>query len=300
MRASLGRCRRIVNRQCVIARTMGTEACIRLLDFTLLPGKFRAMPDRTVRLVLQYDGTRFAGWQRQPDARTVQGELERVVERLFNSPTAVTGAGRTDAGVHARGQAAHLGVADRWTTPKLRRAMNALLPADVWIADAADAPADFHARYSAVARRYTYYVGTDEASASPFRRPYEWGVRDPLDRAALDAAASALLGEHRFFGFAVRGTAPAGDEHRCTVMRAEWRERSGGLEFIIQANRFLHHMVRFLVGTMVDVASGHRSLASFTALLDAEDNRAVSPPAPAHGLFLDHVTYPPSLHSETP
>lgn len=279
---------------------MRTQPRMRLLDFTPGPGKFRAMPDRTVRLVLQYDGTRFAGWQRQPAARTVQGEIERVLEQLFEAPTAVTAAGRTDAGVHARGQVAHLPVRERWQVAKLRRAMNALLPADVWVADAADAPPGFHARYSAVARRYAYCVGTDEASASPFRRPYEWGVRAPLERRLLDAAAGALLGEHRFYGFAVRGTAPAGDEHRCTVLRADWRERTGGVEFIIEANRFLHHMVRFLVGTMVDVASGRRSLASFTALLDAGDNRAVSPPAPARGLFLDHVTYPPHPHPERP
>lgn len=258
------------------------------------------MPDRTVRLVLQYDGTHFAGWQRQPSRRTVQGELERVLERLFGGATPVTGAGRTDAGVHARGQGAHLRVRDRWTTLALRRAMNALLPHDIWIADAADAPDAFHARYSASARRYTYYVGTDEASASPFRRPYEWSVGALVDRAALDDMARALLGEHRFYGFAVRGTAPARDEHRCTVLQAAWRERSGGLEFVVEANRFLHHMVRFLVGTMVDVARGRRTVTSFTALLDAEDNRAVSAPAPAHGLFLDHVTYPPYSHLERP
>lgn len=300
MRASLGRVSRIVNRDMRTGAHLCTGTDVELLDFTLLSGKFRAMPDRTVRLVLQYDGTRFAGWQRQPDARTVQGELERALERLFNRPASITGAGRTDAGVHARGQAAHLTVGERWETAKLRRALNSLIPHDIWVAAAADAPPGFHARYSATARRYTYYVGTDEASASPFRRPYEWGVRDPLDRGALDAASAVLLGEHRFYGFAVRGTAPAGDEHRCTVTTAFWRERSGGLEFVIEANRFLHHMVRFLVGTMVDVASGRRSHASFTALLDADDNRAVSPPAPAHGLFLDHVTYPLQLHLERP
>lgn len=253
-----------------------------------------------MRLVLQYDGTRFAGWQRQPGSRTVQGELERVVERLFGAPAAVTAAGRTDAGVHARGQAAHLTAPARWEGSSLRRAMNALLPHDVWIADAAVAPDGFHARYSAIARRYIYLVGTDEASASPFRRPYEWSVLRALDRGALDESARAVLGEHRFYGFAVRGTAPAGDEHRCTVTTAEWRERDGGLSFAIEANRFLHHMVRFLVGTMVDVAAGRRSLDSLVALLHAEDNRAVSPPAPPHALFLDHVTYPPHFHLERP
>lgn len=256
------------------------------------------MPDRTVHLVLQYDGSRFAGWQRQPDQRTVQGELERVLERLFGGHTALTGAGRTDAGVHARGQSAHVKVAERWEPRALRRAMNALLPDDVWIESARLVPDDFHARFSAIARRYTYYVGTDDAADSPFRRAYEWHIRWPVDADALQEAAVAVRGEHQFYGFAVRGTAPSHDDHRCTVTRAEWRTRPGGLEFVVEANRFLHHMVRFLVGTMVDVAAGRRPVSSFLALLAASDNLEVSAPAPPHALFLDHVTYPPHFHLE--
>jgi tRNA pseudouridine38-40 synthase len=156
--------------------------------------------------------------------------------------------------------------------------------------------ADFHARYSAVARRYTYHVGTDEQADSPFRRRYEHAVRRPLDGGALDAATQRLVGDHCFRAFAVRGTAPADDDHRCTVALAQWRSHPGGLVFEIEANRFLHHMVRFLVGTLLDIAGGRRPVADMTALLSASDNSEVSPPAPAHALFLDAVTYPAELY----
>jgi tRNA pseudouridine38-40 synthase len=255
-----------------------------------------------LQLVLHYDGTGFSGWQRQPRRRTVQGVLEEALARLCSTPTAAVGSGRTDAGVHARGQAVGVRASERWTPPTLRRALNAVLPDDVWVAASHPMRDDFHARYSASARRYSYYVGTDDAAASPFRRRTEWGMGGPLDRGALDAAAARLLGEHRFFGFAVRGTAPSADDHRCRVLHAAWRDREGegegegGLVFEIEANRFLHHMVRFLVGTMIDVARGRRRLEDVDALLAAPDNSAVSPPAPAHALFLDRVHYPPDLY----
>ncbi len=186
-----------------------------------------------------------------------------------------------------------------WTPAKLRRAVNALLPDEIWVAAAHEVAPEFHARYSATARRYTYYLGTDDRAESPFRRRYEWRAPWRLDRSLLDQAASLIRGEHQFFGFAVRGTAPEHDEHRCTVTVADWRDREGGYELVIEANRFLHHMVRFLVGTMVDVASGRRSLDSFAALLDARDNADVSAPAPARGLFLDHVSYPRHLYLDS-
>jgi tRNA pseudouridine38-40 synthase len=257
------------------------------------------MPERTVQLVLHYDGSRFAGWQRQPTSVTVQGAIESVLERLFGQHLTVVGAGRTDAGVHARGQSAHVRVPETWNASKLRRALNSLLPPDVWIAQAHNVTDQFHARFSAISRRYTYQLGTDQESASPFRRRYEWRVPWRLvNEAALATVASQLLGEHRFYGFAVRGTAPASDEHRCTVTHAAWERHDGRLDFTIEANRFLHHMVRFLVGTMVDVAAGRRTLESFADLLSAHDNLAVSPPAPAHALFLEHVSYPTHFYPE--
>jgi tRNA pseudouridine38-40 synthase len=249
-------------------------------------------PTRSVQLVLHYDGSRFAGWQRQREARTVQGELESVLARLCGGPTPVVGAGRTDAGVHARGQAAGVRVAEKWTPASLRRAVNALLPDDVWVAAAFAMVPTFHARYDATARRYAYHVGLDDAARSPFRRPREWAYRHPVDRALLDAAALHLLGEHAFRAFAVKGTAPADDHHRCIVTDARWSERAGGLTFEVEANRFLHHMVRFLVGTMLDVGSGRRPLADVPRLLAAPDNTAVSAPAPPHALYLEAVRYP--------
>ena len=257
------------------------------------------MTARTVQLVLHYDGSAFAGWQRQPKERTVQGELERVLTRLTGSHVAALGAGRTDAGVHARGQAVGVRVPERWSAANLRRALNALLPRDIWIATSHEMRPEFHARYSAVALRYSYYAGTDEEARSPFRRHVEWPYARAIDRATLDRQTNAIIGDHCFVAFAVRGTAPDNDAHRCTVHSAEWRHRDGGLVFEIQANRFLHHMVRFLVGTLLEVASARRPSDSVEQLLVATSNDDVSPPAPPHALFLDRVTYPPDLYLPT-
>ncbi len=256
--------------------------------------------ERSLQLVLQYDGAQFAGWQRQREARTVQGVLELALERLTRRHVPVLGAGRTDAGVHARGQAAGVRVPARWSAATLRRALNAVLPGDVWVAEAHEMRPAFHARYGAVARRYTYLVGTDAAAASPFRRGREYAYGTPLDLATLERAAAALLGEHGFRGYAVKGTAPAADDHRCRVDVAAWTTRAGGLAFTVEANRFLHHMVRFLVGTMLDCASGRRGADDVGRLLDAPDNRGVSPPAPPHALYLDAVRYPAALYADGP
>jgi tRNA pseudouridine38-40 synthase len=253
---------------------------------------------RSVQLVLHYDGARFSGWQRQPGERTVQGVVEEAVSRLCGTPLAVTGAGRTDAGVHARGQAAGVRVPDKWRAVALRRSMNAILPDDVWIAAAFEMRDEFHPRYSAVSRSYSYFVGTDDLASSPFRRNHELVVRKTLDISAMREAAAALHGEHTFRAFAVKGTAPESDDHRCNVAVAEWNDREGGLVFNITANRFLHHMVRFLVGTMLDIGEGRRDAAVIKNLLSEQDNTNVSQPAPAHALFLERVEYPEHLYLE--
>ncbi len=254
------------------------------------------MAERTVQLVLHYDGAEFCGWQRQPDQRTVQGVVEEALERLCGTPVAALGSGRTDAGVHAHGQAAGVRVPEKWEAQRLRRALNALLPNDVWVESAAEMRPEFHARYSAISRRYSYIVGTDDGANSPFRRRWELSFPAPLDFDALTASAREIEGNHSFRAFAVQGTAPAHDEHRCNVLSARWVQRDGGLAFEIEANRFLHHMVRFLVGTMLDIASARRAGGDMTRLLDADDNREVSPPVPPHALFLDRVNYPRELY----
>ena len=257
------------------------------------------MAERTVQLVLQYDGAAFSGWQRQPSQRTVQGVVEEALERLCAAPVVALGSGRTDAGVHARGQAVGIRVPDRWDVQKLRRALNSLLPKDVWVERAVEMRAEFHARYSAIARRYSYYVGTNDDARSPFRVRYELPFAHPIDRDALDRAAAEIRGEHCFRAFAVAGTAPGHDNHRCTVSTARWDDRPGGLVFVIEANRFLHHMVRFLVGTMLDIATNRRPLSDLSRLLHASDNSEVSAPAPPHALFLDAVKYPRELYLES-
>ena len=254
------------------------------------------MLSRTVQLVLHYDGAAFSGWQRQPGERTVQGVLEDTVARLCETRIPVIGAGRTDAGVHARGQAAGLRVPEKWSCQALRRSMNAILPDDVWVAAAFEMRDEFHPRYSAISRSYSYFVGTDDLASSPFRRTHElvWGK--PLDFKRLEDAAKTILGRSCFRAFAVKGTAPERDTHHCTVHRAVWREREGGLVFEITADRFLHHMVRFLVGTMLEIGEGRREVEVMTELLESADNSEVSQPAPPHALFLERVEYPTDLY----
>ena len=174
--------------------------------------------------------------------------------------------------------------------------MNAILPDDVWIAAAFEMRDEFHPRYSAVSRSYSYFVGTDDFASSPFRRRYELVWRKALALDRLAAAAEAVRGRRCFRAFAVKGTAPERDDHRCTVSHASWREREGGLVFDIRADRFLHHMVRFLVGTMLEIGEGRRDVTVMTELLAQDDNSEVSTPAPPHALFLEQVEYPPHLY----
>lgn len=242
--------------------------------------------------ILQYDGTNFHGWQRQAAERSVQGEVEAALERLFQRPTPVHAAGRTDAGVHALGQATSFDAPGGWSPSDLTRALNALLPGDLWVQHVREVWPEFHARRSALTRRYRYVIGTDAASRAPFRHPFEWALAKPLDVARLHAAARTIVGDHEFAAYAARGTPQS--HYRCSVQAADWRERPDGrgVTFEIEANRFLHHMVRFLVGTMIDVALGRRPESDIHELLDSEDNQAASPPAPPQGLYLLTVRYP--------
>ena len=250
--------------------------------------------------VVHYDGAQFVGWQRQPEGRTVQAELEAVLARMTGKAVTVLGAGRTDAGVHATGQGAGFALDGRWAQDPdgVRRALNALLSRDVWVERISPMRPGFHARRSAVARRYRYVLGTDDAAHSPFRRPYEWALGRPLDESLLGEAAEAVRGEHRFHGLAAAGAASA--DYRCRVALAEWTPRPGGagITFTIEADRFVHRMVRFIVGAMVDIALHRRPLADLRALLTAPDNRTASPPAPPQGLYLVSVRYPEDAYAE--
>ena len=247
-------------------------------------------------MIVHYDGGAFAGWQRQKSDRTVQAELEDALARLTSSRLPVMGAGRTDAGVHAVGQAAAAAVPERWQPEALVRALNAVLPPDVWVASACRMQPGFNPRRDATERTYCYRLGLDAAARSPFRRRYEWALMPPLDGKALVQAAAQLCGTHAFRALSAAGQEKA--HYRCEIREAIWQQREDGdgLEFWVTADRFLHHMVRFLVGLMVDVARERRPMDDIAMLLESEDNQLASPPAPAHGLFLVNVTYPRELY----
>ncbi|HVH09353.1 MAG TPA: tRNA pseudouridine(38-40) synthase TruA [Gemmatimonadales bacterium] len=260
------------------------------------------MTSRPYLAVTHYDGAQFAGWQRQPNGRTVQAEFEAVLERVMGRRTAATGAGRTDTGVHALGQGVGFAAAERWDADpgSLKRALNALLPRDIWVERLHPMRPGFHARKSAVARRYRYVIGTDDAAHSPFRRRYEWALGRPLDDARLQQAATLLAGEHDFRGLAATGAGSRRPHYRSRVALAEWAPRTdgAGVTFTIEADRFVHRMVRFLVGAMVDIALCRRPLEDLPRLLTATDNQAASPPAPPQGLYLTAVRYPSDLYLE--
>ncbi len=238
----------------------------------------------TSRLLLEYDGSGFAGWARQPELRTVQGELEAALARVLRREVHLTVAGRTDAGVHARGQ-----VASHDGEPATARALNGVLAPDVRVLESEPAREGFDARRDALSRTYRYRLFTREA-ASAFERDRALHWPHPLDRAALHACAAAMIGTHDFTAFTPTET----DHVRFSrnVLRAEWLEsEDDAIEFWIEADTFMRHMVRTLVGTMLDVARGRSDASRFKALLEARPRSEAGDTAPAHGLYLESVRY---------
>lgn len=249
-----------------------------------------ADPEGRFRLLLHYDGSDFRGWQAQPGQPTVQGALQRAAERIAGGHRAVLGAGRTDAGVHATGQVAALDMPNSWSGEELARALNAVLPRSIWVEAAGAVPPDFHPRRDAVGRSYRYRVGVRPEAASPFRRRWCWPLCRELDIEAARRASRVLVGVRNFRRFA-----KAGQEHRghlCKIESADWVPWGDvGLAFEITANRFLHRMVRYLVGTMVEIALGRRSEAEMKMLLEGAAGLVTSRPAPPGGLFLTGVEF---------
>ncbi len=252
-----------------------------------------------VLLKLHYVGSKFHGWQLQPDQRTVQGEIEAVLERISGSRRPVIGSGRTDTGVHAIGQVAAVDMPAKWTVEKLHRALDGLLPNDVWVEEVRVVPRDFHPRFDALARSYIYRVGLERSAMSPFHRPWCWSLQESLDVGLMAQASTALLGDHSFLAFAKAGQPERGD--RCTVHAADWAPWDGlGVALTITANRYLHHMVRYLVGTMVDIGRGRRPVEDVARLLaEPEGILRTSPPAPPEGLYLARVQYPETAYGHT-
>jgi tRNA pseudouridine38-40 synthase len=238
----------------------------------------------TSRLLLEYDGTDFAGWARQPEQRTVQAEVERALATILREEVALTVAGRTDTGVHAWGQVASY--AHEAVDP---RNLNALLPEDVAVLECTPAADGFDARRDAVSRTYCYRVLNRRERSVWWRSRALWIAR-PVDRAALDACAAALVGTHDFTAFTPTDTDHVRFER--DVFSADWRSEGDLLEFWITADTFMRHMNRVLVGTMLEVAFGNRRVEQFQALLAGAPRSAAAQTAPAHGLALARVAYP--------
>ncbi len=237
------------------------------------------------KLTLEYVGTDFAGWARQPGRRTVQEEVERALQTILREPVQTTVAGRTDAGVHALGQ-----VCSYPHEALDPRSLNALLPSDVAVLTSEPAPPDFDARRDAVARTYAYRVLVRRArSALEHQRSWWWPGRE-LDRDALDACASALPGSHDFTAFTPSDTYHQRFERE--VLGAHWENEGEVLTFTITADTFMRSMNRILVGTMLEVASGLRSVEQFRELLHGRPRSDAGATAPPHGLYLTSVSYP--------
>ena len=241
---------------------------------------------RNIKLTLEYDGTDFVGWQVQPNGRSVQRVIEQVLSQLLQEEVKTNAAGRTDAGVHARGQVANFRTETERDLGELQRGMNALLPADVVVVGVEEVPLEFHARYSAKARTYAYQIIRRPTSIA---RNYTWHVGYRMDPTLLTACSDMIVGEHDFTSFSKNGVSV--DHRRCNVGKAQWIEREGLTIFEITANRFLYGMVRALVGTMIDVARGYRPLDDWPKIMEARDRSEAGMSAPAKGLFLDSVTY---------
>ena len=243
---------------------------------------------RTLRLTLAYDGTDFAGWQVQPDCPTVQGLVRDACARILGEPVKLTGASRTDAGVHALRQVASLSTASALDPARLGRGLNALLPDAIRVLEASEMPAGFDARRSALGKRYLYLIDRGRV-AHPLLRRYAWHPSFPLDLDAMRSALGALRGKHDFSAFCAapgRGRTPT-----CTVRSARLCRRGDGVAIALSADSFLHHMVRNIVGSLVEIGRGAKPASWMADLLAGRDRTRSGPTAPARGLMLVRVLY---------
>ncbi len=254
---------------------------------------------RSLLLVLEYDGTDFAGFQIQPGQRTVQREIESALARVTGEQIRIKGAGRTDAGVHATGQVASLTTSSGLGVETLSRALNANLPPDVAVRLAREVPEGFHARYSAWSRAYWYWVW-NAPSPTPLGRRYSYHWPRPIDPEAVQAAARTLVGTHDFASFAGSADpsrAEAGTTVR-TVIRLACRRQGSLVAIEVEANAFLPKMVRNIVGTLLQVGSGKLRVEQMSEILEARSRAMAGPTAPARGLCLVEVRYPPAALGE--
>ncbi|HEY6445786.1 MAG TPA: tRNA pseudouridine(38-40) synthase TruA [Acidobacteriaceae bacterium] len=254
------------------------------------------------KLTLAYDGSDYFGWQVQPDRVTIQGELAQAIERVVGEQVLPQGSGRTDAGVHARGQVASFCLHARIPAENLERALNRTLPEAIRVLRAEIMPPEFHARHSVRSKTYEYRVFRG-ALCLPWEARFAWAVRWNLDAERLQEAARMVVGTHDFTSFAAsdpdlatrRGEEGNGDEERAgdvrTIFASEWQGQGELLIYRVRGNGFLHHMVRNLVGTFVDAGRGQIAPEEVRRILEARSRAEAGATAPARGLFLESVEY---------
>lgn len=247
---------------------------------------------RNIRLLIEYDGTAYAGWQYQPHAPTVQGAIEQAIEQVTRARSTLYGSGRTDAGVHARGQVANFRTASGATPFKLRAGINATTPRDIYVLDAEEVPDAFHARKSAIGKRYSYTLLAGGRHPALDRHRIAV-VHERLDPAPMQEAAAMLVGTHDFAAFQ-NADSPRADTVR-TLTRLEMSLEGALFRFTIEGTGFLYKMCRTLVGTLVEVGLGKRQAASVLALLAHGDRTLAGQAMPAKGLVLEEVMYPEEL-----
>lgn len=248
---------------------------------------------RTYKLTLEYDGSKYSGWQDQINARTVQGELKQAAAELLGGDLDVQGAGRTDAGVHAVGQVAHIKTprVPRLTTGELMRELNERLPSSVAIVECIEAPPRFHARHSATSRAYFYQISTRKAALS---KKFVWWIKEPLDVSRMQQAAAMIPGRHDFNAFRAADKSKPDESTIVVVESAEVAVDDHLIVFRIEASHFLWKMVRRLTGTLVKVGLREISVEDFQSLLNGKKNPRfdiASWTAPSAGLFLESIKY---------
>jgi len=244
---------------------------------------------RNIKLLIEYDGTNYQGWQVQPKGPTIQGILEEKLGLLTGRPVQLFGSGRTDSGVHALGQVAHFKTQSRMDIHTIQRALNSLLPPDIVIQKVEEVDEGFHARKHSKSKIYEYRI-LNRNLRSAFHRGYVWHIPQKLNLAEIRKATQSLVGEHDFSAFCTVGSPTRTTVRR--VIRAEWRRgRDGLLRFEIEANGFLKQMVRSIIGTLVEIGKGKMKAVEIRMILNSKDRKEAGPTAPAQGLFLKKVKY---------